>query len=190
MTKKSLRMLALGFFLSGALVASLRYYSGEPLSDTNDEVEELQQEVASLEAQLAQFEVAQATAEQEQNEEEQAEEDPEDQEESNDEEESESEEDNGDSEEDSSDDPEESDEGEEDAEEESVEIISATITIGEGQPSSVAAQQLQEQGIIEDRFDFDEYLENNDFAVLVRPGSYEVSSDMDYEQIANTLMGR
>ena len=63
-----------------------------------------------------------------------------------------------------------------------------TVTINDGDPSSVASQQLQEQGLIEDAFDFDGFLEDNGYAALIRPGSYEVSSDMDYDQLANVLM--
>ncbi len=63
-----------------------------------------------------------------------------------------------------------------------------TVTINDGDPSSVASQQLQEQGLIEDAFDFDGFLEDNGYAALIRPGSYEVSSEMDYEQMANVLM--
>lgn len=186
MTKRSLRTLALGFFLSGSLVVGFRYFDDNSEGADNQEIEELQNEIRYLEEQLAQFEVAQATAEQDLDEtletEEEQEIEPE--EESNDSEE--------DSQEEEEEQPEEEnpEESEEDSEEEAEEVFSATITVGEGQPSSVAARQLQEQGIIEDRFDFDSYLENNNYAVLVRPGSYEVSSDMNYEEIANTLMGR
>lgn len=184
MTKRSLRTLALGFFLSGSLVVGFRYFDDNSEGADNQEIEELQNEIRYLEEQLAQFEVAQATAEQDSDETTEPEE----------EQENEPEEESDDSEEDSQEEeqPEQEtpEESEEDSEEEAEVVFSATITVGEGQPSSVAARQLQEQGIIEDRFDFDSYLENNNYAVLVRPGSYEVSSDMNYEEIANTLMGR
>lgn len=63
-----------------------------------------------------------------------------------------------------------------------------TVVINEGDPSSVASQQLAEQGLIEDAFDFDEFLEDNSYASLIRPGSYEVSSEMNYDELANVLM--
>lgn len=64
-----------------------------------------------------------------------------------------------------------------------------TVVINDGDPSSIASKQLKEQGLIENAFDFDGFLEDNDYAALIRPGSYEVSSDMDYPQLANVLMG-
>lgn len=63
-----------------------------------------------------------------------------------------------------------------------------TVIINDGDPSSVASQQLQEQGLIEDAFDFDGFLEENSYAALIRPGSYEVSSEMDYNELASVLM--
>lgn len=78
----------------------------------------------------------------------------------------------------------------EDAESESSEpsVKEMTVVINDGDPSSIASQQLKEQGLIEDALDFDGFLEDNDYASLIRPGSYEVSSDMDYEQLAKVLM--
>ncbi len=63
-----------------------------------------------------------------------------------------------------------------------------TVIINDGDPSSVASQQLKGQGLIEDALDFDGFLEDNNYAALIRPGSYEVSSDMDYNQLAKVLM--
>lgn len=63
-----------------------------------------------------------------------------------------------------------------------------TVIINDGDPSSVASQQLEEQGLIEDAFDFDGFLEENSYAALIRPGSYEVSSEMDYNELASVLM--
>lgn len=67
-------------------------------------------------------------------------------------------------------------------------VKEVTVVINDGDPSSIASQQLKEQGLIEDALDFDGFLEDNDYASLIRPGSYEVSSDMDYEQLAKVLM--
>ncbi|AGY81840.1 MULTISPECIES: hypothetical protein [Carnobacterium] len=63
-----------------------------------------------------------------------------------------------------------------------------TVVINDGDPSSVASQQLAEQGLIDDAFDFDKFLETNSYASLIRPGSYEVSSEMTYDELANVLM--
>lgn len=80
------------------------------------------------------------------------------------------------------------DSAETDLEEETNEPV--TITVKEGQPSSVVASQLKEQGIIEDSFEFDEYLEKNNYATKIRPGKYDVTKDMDFEKIVDVLLKR
>lgn len=175
-TKKNLRALALGFFLSGSLIAGYQYLEGDeeisPEANNNQEVEELKEEIVYLEEQLASIEVAQATEELEETEEqpEESEEEPIDEP----------------SDEENSEENEESEEEEEPEEE----VITATVTLQDGQPSSVATQQLADAGIIEDRLEFDLFLDNNDYAVLVRPGTYEVTSEMSFEEIAATLRGQ
>lgn len=88
----------------------------------------------------------------------------------------------------------ENDATEEDSSEESTEVEepveTVTITVGDGQPSSVATTQLENHGVIEDAFEFDQYLEDNDYARKIRPGNYEVTTNMDFEQIVNVLLNR
>lgn len=76
----------------------------------------------------------------------------------------------------------------EESKEESEEVATATVIINEGDPSSTAARQLQEQGIIEDSAEFDEFLESNNLSNLVRPGSFTVNSDMSFQEIADILL--
>lgn len=182
MKKNNLRLLALGFFLSGSLVAGVRVFDDETTTQTNNEqeVEELEQEIASLEEELARLEVAQATDEQEEEEPEEVEEE-------------ETDEDPADEEEEAEEEPEEeNEENEDDAEEEpeEEEVITTTVTLEEGQPSSVATSQLESAGIIDDQLEFDLFLDDNDYAVLVRPGSYEVNSEMNFEELAAALRGQ
>lgn len=186
LNKKSLRALALGFFLSGSLVAGYIFLEEDasPQTSNDQEVEELEQEIASLEEELAQLEVAQATQEQEEAEEEE----PEETEEEPESDEEDSEEDDTDTEEDADAEEESEDEDEEDEEED--DVISTTITLADGQASSVATQQLAEAGIIDDRLEFDLFLDDNDYARLVRPGTYEVDSEMSYEELAAALRGQ
>lgn len=76
----------------------------------------------------------------------------------------------------------------EESQEDSEDVVSATVIINEGDPSSTAARQLQEQGIIEDSAEFDEFLESNNLSNLVRPGSFTVNSDMSFQEIADILL--
>lgn len=76
----------------------------------------------------------------------------------------------------------------EESKEESEEVVTATVIINEGDPSSTAARQLQEQGIIEDSAEFDQFLESNNLSNLVRPGNFTVNSDMSFQEIADILL--
>jgi len=64
------------------------------------------------------------------------------------------------------------------------------IVVADGQPSSVVAGQLKEQGIIEDSFEFDKYLEENGYARKIRPGRYEVTKGMTFQEIVDVLLNR
>lgn len=79
-------------------------------------------------------------------------------------------------------------EEETDTSEETTDTLSAVIVIEEGDPSSVASSQLQNQGIIESATEFNDFLEENNYITLLRPGSYEVNSDMTFQEIAEILM--
>lgn len=76
----------------------------------------------------------------------------------------------------------------EESKEESEEVATATVIINEGDPSSTAARQLQEQGIIEDSAEFDQFLESNNLSNLVRPGNFTVNSGMSFQEIADILL--
>ncbi|SDQ11579.1 hypothetical protein LHA31_00230 [Carnobacterium viridans] len=167
MSKPALRYLALGFLVSAIVLAGYRLflYDVQPIASENEKIEETvptKEEISykeKYEALLADKEVADLEKETETSE--------------------------------SADVKEEAtSESAESAESESSEPSEKKITliINEGDPSSVASKQLQEQGLIEDAFDFDEFLEENSYAALIRPGSYEVSSEMDYNELASVLM--
>jgi len=79
-------------------------------------------------------------------------------------------------------------EDEETAESDSNESESFTVTIKEGEPSSVVADQLEYLGLIEDRYAFSDYLETNDLANKVRPGNYVVTSDMTEAELAQAII--
>lgn len=63
-----------------------------------------------------------------------------------------------------------------------------TLTVKEGEPSSVLAEQLEYLGVIENRHDFNEFLESNDLAKKVRPGNYVVTSDMTTDELAQAVL--
>jgi len=81
-----------------------------------------------------------------------------------------------------------SEEDEETAESDSNESESFTVTIKEGEPSSVVADQLEYLGLIDDRYAFSDYLETNDLANKVRPGNYVVTSDMTEAELAQAII--
>ncbi|EXJ22450.1 hypothetical protein ADIAL_2036 [Alkalibacterium sp. AK22] len=66
--------------------------------------------------------------------------------------------------------------------------VEHTVVIGEGQPSSVIASQLQSFGMIDDVFAFNDYMEDNDLIRRVRPGSYVVRTDMNRDQIIEAII--
>lgn len=76
----------------------------------------------------------------------------------------------------------------EESQEDSEDVVTATVVINQGDPSSTAARQLQEQGIIEDSAEFDEFLESNNLSNLVRPGNFTVNSGMSFQEIADILL--
>lgn len=87
---------------------------------------------------------------------------------------------------DQSDETAEAEDGTNDSEEETVQEY--TVTVRDGEPSSVVAQQLENFGVIEDRHAFNDYLETNDLAKKVRPGNYVVHSDMDEAALAEAII--
>lgn len=172
MSKKNIRTLALGFFFSGVilLLTSLFTSDNQSVNGQTEVVDGLNSEIAYLEEKIAKLEITQTT----QAEEIAAEtEQPVESEQNNESEER-------------------TESTEEQVEEETAEepVITTTVTITEGEPSSVATLQLEGEGIIEDRFEFDSFLEDNEYAPLVRPGSYDITSEMSFEDIAQKLMGR
>lgn len=160
MSKKNIRILSLGFFVSAIIIVltSLFLPGNHSAEGQTGNVEELETEITYLEDKVAKLEVAQATKEVEQPKETEQ----------------------------PADEAKEAD----DKEPKETPVIKTTVTIGEGEPSSVAAQQLESEKIIKDRHEFDKFLEDKKYAPLVRPGSYEINSDMTYEEMAQKLMGR
>lgn len=169
MSKPTLRYMALAFLISAIVLAGYRLFLYEPQvsadhSTTNDSTTLSKEEISykeKYESLLAETEVANLTKESSNN-----------------------------SETASSEKQKEDDSSTKSSESSKPEVVKTTIVINDGDPSSVAVQQLEEQGIIEDSSEFEKFLEQNDYISLLRPGSYEVTSEMDFQKIADVLMGR
>ena len=69
-------------------------------------------------------------------------------------------------------------------------VITYTLTVARGMSSNAVCRLLNENGIIDNAVDFDNYLVSNGYAEKIRVGSFEVRSDMSYEELATTLCSR
>ncbi|HCS93171.1 MAG: endolytic transglycosylase MltG [Bavariicoccus seileri] len=61
------------------------------------------------------------------------------------------------------------------------------FVIPEGASASQVASDLASQGVISDATAFSNFLTENGYDVLVRPGTFELNSDMTNEQIAQAI---
>lgn len=61
------------------------------------------------------------------------------------------------------------------------------FVIPEGASASQVASELASQGVISDATAFSNFLTENGYDVLVRPGTFELNSDMTNEQIAQAI---
>ncbi|AXM89812.1 aminodeoxychorismate lyase [Anoxybacillus ayderensis] len=62
-----------------------------------------------------------------------------------------------------------------------------TLTIAKGEASRDIAKRLQQAHIIDDAQSFLTYLDAHQLTRAVRPGTYVITSDMSYEQIARKI---
>lgn len=67
------------------------------------------------------------------------------------------------------------------------EVVTHTLIIEAGMVPSSISTQLEENNIIEDAFEFDQYLEENDYSKYVQLGEFEVTSDMSFYEIAEKI---
>lgn len=64
---------------------------------------------------------------------------------------------------------------------------SITITIKSGDSSYTVSKALASAGLVEDAVEFDNYLCDNGYSRTIRTGTYEITSDMTYEEIAKKI---
>ncbi|MGN1187597.1 MAG: hypothetical protein ACI4R6_03810 [Lachnospiraceae bacterium] len=69
-------------------------------------------------------------------------------------------------------------------------VITYTLTVERGMSSNVVCRLLNENGIIDNAADFDNYLVSKGYAEKIRVGSFEVRSDMSYEELAATFCSK
>ncbi|MDY3774283.1 MAG: hypothetical protein SO023_04100 [Eubacterium sp.] len=62
-----------------------------------------------------------------------------------------------------------------------------SFVVREGLLSSSVAREMEEQGIIKDADEFDDYMEKNGYAKKVRSGKYDIPEDADYKTIAKII---
>ncbi|MFD1066256.1 hypothetical protein [Oceanobacillus locisalsi] len=76
---------------------------------------------------------------------------------------------------------------EDDASSEDSDVVEAEITLEDDAPPSTISNALEDEGIIDDAWDFNEYLEDNDLSGSVIPGTYEIDSDMSFSEISDII---
>lgn len=65
--------------------------------------------------------------------------------------------------------------------------IEYELTVETGMASSEISDILENEDIIESASDFNDYLEDNDYAINVKPGTFELTSDMSHFDIAEVI---
>ena len=68
--------------------------------------------------------------------------------------------------------------------------ITATIVVEPGNSASMVCRQMQEKGIVKDANDFRSYLVRNNLTDYINIGTYSMSSEMSYQELAKMLSGR
>lgn len=173
MSKKNIRLLALGFLLSSLLIVTLNgLFQSESEASEEKQVEELQNEIHFLEEKIVSLELENESLLSQVDSTDLAVDSTKEEVESQGE---------------TSQDTEEETETEED-EEETPSATTYTVVIEENEPSSVIADQLVTFGLIEDRHAFNAYLEDSGAYLRVRAGSYTITSEMNQDEIVQAII--
>jgi outer membrane biosynthesis protein TonB len=69
-------------------------------------------------------------------------------------------------------------------------VIKATIVVERGNSASMVCEQMETAGIVKDSGDFRKYLISRELTDFINIGTYEMSSDMSYKELAKILTGR
>ena len=68
--------------------------------------------------------------------------------------------------------------------------VTATITITRGMYSEAVSQAMQNEGLIDNWVDFNNYLSANGYSERLQTGSYTMNSGMSYQEMAMVLVSR
>ncbi|WP_175639776.1 endolytic transglycosylase MltG [Metabacillus schmidteae] len=72
-------------------------------------------------------------------------------------------------------------------EEKKEEVIKYNVTIKAGMTTSEVSDLLEQNGIISDSFEFDQYLIKNNYHTKVQLGTFEVQKGMSHNQLAEAI---
>ena len=79
------------------------------------------------------------------------------------------------------------DEAKAEAVDKQAEVINYTLEIESGMASSSISSTLADNDIIDDAAEFNQYLQDQDYSLKVQIGSYDLSSDMSFYEIAEAI---
>jgi cell division protein FtsX len=66
-------------------------------------------------------------------------------------------------------------------------VTRVTVTVSEGMTSIDVGRTLEEAKIISNAFDFSKIIESRGLANKLRPGTYEVNSEMSFNELVSTI---
>ena len=69
-------------------------------------------------------------------------------------------------------------------------VVKATIVVERGNSASKVCKQMELAGVIKEADDFRQYLISRDLTDFINIGTYELSSDMSYKEMAKIITGR
>ena len=69
-------------------------------------------------------------------------------------------------------------------------VVTATIVVERGNSASMVCKQMEAAGVIKEADDFRQYLISRDLTDFINIGTYEISSDMSYKEMAKIITGR
>ncbi|PAV29057.1 hypothetical protein CIL05_13870 [Virgibacillus profundi] len=67
------------------------------------------------------------------------------------------------------------------------EVITYTLTIASGMASTTVSSLLEDNQIIEDSNEFNQYLNDQDYGLKIQIGEYELTSDLSFYEIAEII---
>ncbi|SFA70920.1 hypothetical protein SAMN04488072_101157 [Lentibacillus halodurans] len=175
--KQTIRSFAIGLLTAGIILLGVFYFAGDSQSNTEDIATEDMIEALKSDGYhvLTESEYISVSVQSDDNNTEDA--DNSDNEDQGD--------DVSDEQDDGNDSGQEQENSEEDADKDSP--TTYTLTVESGVAPSEISQTLAENDIIDDADAFTQYLEDEDYSQLVQLGEFELTSDMDYNEIAETI---